>query len=51
MEDENRIGLTGEVRAAFIKSAIDECNKVSNSATVLFMLRKRHGGQALYQRA
>jgi hypothetical protein len=33
-EDENRIGLTGEVRAAFIKYAINECNKVSNSATV-----------------
>jgi hypothetical protein len=25
-EDENRIGLTGEARAAFIKSAIQECN-------------------------
>jgi hypothetical protein len=34
MEDENRIGLTGEARAAFIKYAIDECNKVSNSSTV-----------------
>ena len=34
MEDENRIGLTGEVRAAFIKYAIDECNKVSNPSTV-----------------
>jgi hypothetical protein len=33
-EDQNRIGLTGEVRAAFIKYAINECNKVSNSATV-----------------
>ena len=33
-EDENRIGLTGGVRAAFIKYAINECNKVSNSATV-----------------
>jgi hypothetical protein len=30
--DENRIGLTGEARAAFIKSAIDACNKNSNSA-------------------
>ena len=29
-EDENR-GLTGEARAAFIKSAIEECNKRSNS--------------------
>jgi hypothetical protein len=26
MGDENRIGLTGEYRAAFIKSAIDGCN-------------------------
>ena len=33
-EDENRFGLTGGVRAAFIKYAINECNKVSNSATV-----------------
>ena len=33
-EDQNRIGLTGEIRAAFIKYAINECNKVSNSATV-----------------
>ena len=32
MEDENRIGLTGEVRAAFIKTAIEECN--SRSASV-----------------
>ena len=32
MEDENRIGLTGEGRAAFIKSAIEECN--SRSASV-----------------
>jgi hypothetical protein len=31
MEDENRIGLTGETRAAFIKSAIDVCNKSGNS--------------------
>ena len=31
-EDENRIGLTGEARAAFIKSAIDACNKSGNSA-------------------
>ena len=31
MEDENRIGLTGEARAAFIKSAIDACNKSGNS--------------------
>ena len=45
MEDENRIGLTGEARAAFIKSAIDECNKRSeSSADQLFMLRQRHGG-------
>ena len=29
MEDENRIGLTGEGRAAFIKSAIEECNRRS----------------------
>ena len=29
--DENRIGLTGEGRAAFIKSAIDACNKSRNS--------------------
>jgi hypothetical protein len=28
---ENRTGLTGEARAAFIKSAIEECNKRSNS--------------------
>jgi hypothetical protein len=34
MEDENRIGLTGEVRAAFIKYAINECSKVTNSSTV-----------------
>ena len=27
IEDNNHIGLTGEARAAFIKSAIDECNK------------------------
>ena len=26
IEDNNHIGLTGEARAAFIKSAIDECN-------------------------
>ena len=32
--DPHRIGLTGEARAAFIKYAIDECNKVSNSSTV-----------------
>jgi hypothetical protein len=31
-EDENRIGLTGEGRADFIKSAIEECN--SRSASV-----------------
>jgi hypothetical protein len=31
-EDENRIGLTGEARVAFIKSATEECNKRSNSA-------------------
>ena len=31
MEDENRIGLTGEGRAAFIKSAIEECNRRSAS--------------------
>ena len=29
MEDENRIGLTGEARGAFIKSAIEECNRRS----------------------
>jgi hypothetical protein len=29
MEDENRIGLTGEGRAAFIKSVIEECNRRS----------------------
>jgi hypothetical protein len=34
MEDENRIGLTGDVRTAFIKYAISECNKVSNSSTI-----------------
>src|SRR6476619_4042874 len=34
MEDENRIGLTGEVRAAFIKYAINECSKVTDSSTV-----------------
>jgi hypothetical protein len=28
-EDENRVGLTGEARAAFIKSTIEECNKRS----------------------
>ena len=33
MEDENRIGLTGEARAAFIKSAIDECRSKSASPT------------------
>jgi hypothetical protein len=32
MGDENRIGLTGEYRAAFIQVTIDECNKSSNSA-------------------
>jgi hypothetical protein len=31
MEDENRIGLTGEGRAAFIKSATEECNRRSAS--------------------
>ena len=31
MEDENRIGLTGEGRAAFIKSAIEQCNRQSAS--------------------
>lgn len=29
VEDENRIGLTGEGRAAFIKSVIEECNRRS----------------------
>ena len=29
MEDENRIGLTGKARAAFIKTAIEECNRRS----------------------
>jgi hypothetical protein len=29
MEDENRFGLTGEGRAAFIKSVIEECNQRS----------------------
>ena len=33
MEDENRIGLTGEARTAFIKSALDACNKSSPSPT------------------
>jgi hypothetical protein len=33
LEDENRIGLSGEPRADFIKSAIEECNKRSNSTT------------------
>ena len=32
MGDENRIGLTGEARAAFISSAIDACNKRGQSA-------------------
>jgi hypothetical protein len=32
MGDENRVGLTGEYRAAFIQVTIDECNKSSNSA-------------------
>jgi len=31
--DENRIGLTGEARTAFINSAIDACNKSSTSPT------------------
>ena len=31
--DENRIGLTGEARAAFIRSALDACNKSSPSPT------------------
>ena len=31
--DENRIGLTGEARTAFINSAIDACTKSSTSAT------------------
>ena len=31
MEDENRIGLTGEGRASFIKSAIEQCNRLSAS--------------------
>jgi hypothetical protein len=31
-EDENRVGLTGESRAAFIKNTLEECNKQSNSA-------------------
>src|SRR5262245_62167864 len=34
IEDENRIGLTGEVRTAFINYAINECSKVTNSSTV-----------------
>jgi len=29
IEDENRVGLTGEARAAFIKTAIQECNRRS----------------------
>jgi hypothetical protein len=29
MGDENRIGLTGERRAAFIKATTEECNKRS----------------------
>ena len=33
IEDNNPIGLTGEARAAFIKSAIDECNKKTTSST------------------
>ena len=33
IEDNNHIGLTGEARAAFIKSAIDECNKKTTSST------------------
>lgn len=32
MGDENRTGLSGEYRAAFIQVTIDECNKSSNSA-------------------
>ena len=31
--DENRIGLTGEARTAFINSALDACNKSSPSPT------------------
>jgi hypothetical protein len=31
--DENRIGLNGEARAAFINSAIDACNKSKNAAS------------------
>ena len=31
--DENRLGLTGEARTAFINSAIDACNKSSASPT------------------
>jgi hypothetical protein len=31
MEDENRIGLTGEARAAFINSAIDNCKTASSA--------------------
>jgi hypothetical protein len=32
LEDENRIGLTGEGRATFIKTTIDGCNQRSSSA-------------------
>ena len=33
MEGENRIGLTGQARADFIKSAIEECRSKSASPT------------------
>jgi hypothetical protein len=31
--DENRVGLTGEARTAFVNSAVDACNKSSASPT------------------
>ena len=43
MEDENRIGLTGQARAAFIKSAIGDAQSAI-LADILFMLRQRLGG-------
>ena len=52
-EDENRIGLTGEARAAFIKLATDACNKRGNSVPPIncSLLRQRYGGHRLHQRA
>jgi len=45
MEDENLIGLTGEARAVFLKSAIEGCNK--RSATIKEVSSPRNRGAGM----